>query len=232
MQGDNLLNTWGTAVLTPLQDIWYRFLIFLPNLIGALLILIIGWIIAAGLDRLVTQILKQIKLDAALNKVGVRNFFRKAGVDFETSDFIGGLVRWTILLVAFLAAADIMGLAKITDFLNQILSYVPNIFVAIAILLVGMLAANFFAHVVRGAVGIAKIRYANFLATITKWVIWIFTVLVALNQLGVASMIINYLMLAVFFMIALAGGLAFGLGGQKAASEALEDIRKDMRHRD
>lgn len=232
MQGDNLLNTWGTAVLTPLQDIWFRFLIFLPNLIGALLILIIGWIIAAGLDRLVTQILKQIKLDAALNKVGVKNFFRKAGVDFETSDFIGGLVRWTILLVAFLAAADIMGLAKITDFLNQILSYVPNIFVAIAILLVGMLAANFFAHVVRGAVGIAKIRSANFLATITKWVIWIFTVLVALNQLGVASMIINYLMLAVFFMIALAGGLAFGLGGQKAASEALEDIRKDMRHRD
>jgi len=231
MQG-NLLSTWGTAVLTPLQDIWYRFLIFLPNLIGALLILIIGWIIAAGLDRLVTQILKQIKLDAALNKVGVKNFFRKAGVDFETSDFIGGLVRWTILLVAFLAAADILGLAKITDFLDEILAYVPNIFVAVAILLIGMLAASFFAHVVRGAVGIARVRSANFLATITKWVIWIFTILVALNQLGVASMIINYLMMAIFFMIALAGGLAFGLGGQKAASETLEDIRKDMRHRD
>lgn len=232
MQGDNLLNTWGTAVFTPLQDIWYRFLIFLPNLIGALLILIIGWIIAAGLDRLVTQILKQIKLDTALNKVGVRNFFRKAGVDFETSDFIGGLVRWTIILVAFLAAADILGLAKVTDFLNEILGYIPNIFVAVAILLIGMLAANFFAHVVRGAVGIAKIRSANFLASITKWVIWIFTILVALNQLGVASMIINYLMMAIFFMIALAGGLAFGLGGQKAATEALENINKEMKHRD
>lgn len=231
MQG-NLLSTWGTAVLTPLQDIWYRFLVFLPNLIGALLILIIGWIIAAGLDRLVTQILKQIKLDTALNKIGVKNFFRKAGVDFETSDFIGGLVRWTILLVAFLAAADIMGLAKVTDFLNQILAYVPNIFVAVAIMLIGMLAANFFAHVVRGAVGIAKVRSANFLASITKWVIWIFTVLVALNQLGVASMIINYLMMAIFFMIALAGGLAFGLGGQKAAAETLEEMRKEMRHKE
>lgn len=232
MQGDNLLTSWGTAVLTPLQDIWYRFLIFLPNLIGALLILIIGWIIAAGLDRLVTQILKQIKLDTALNKVGVRNFFRKAGVDFETSDFIGGLVRWTIILVAFLAAADILGLAKVTDFLNEILGYIPNIFVAVAILLIGMLAANFFAHVVRGAVGIAKIRSANFLASITKWVIWIFTILVALNQLGVASMIINYLMMAIFFGLALAGGLAFGLGGQKAATEALENINKEMKHRD
>ncbi|MFH0912063.1 MAG: hypothetical protein V1807_00120 [Patescibacteria group bacterium] len=232
MQGDNLLNNWGTAVLTPLQDIWYRFLVFLPNLVGALLILIIGWIIANGLDRLVTQILKQIKLDAALNKIGFRNFFRKAGVDFETSDFIGGLVRWTIILIAFLAAADVLGLAKVTDFLNQILNYVPNIFVAVAIMLIGMLAANFFAHVVRGAVGVAHIRSANFLATVTKWVIWIFTILIALNQLGVASVIINYLMMAIFFMIALAGGLAFGLGGQKAASEALDDMRKEIRQRD
>ena len=232
MQGDNLLTNWGTAVLTPLQNIWYRFMIFLPSLIGALLILIIGWIIAVGLDRLVTQILKQIKLDTALNKVGLKNFYRKAGVDFETSEFIGGLVRWTILLVAFLAAADVLGLQQVTDFLNQILGYVPNIFVAVAILLIGMLAANFFAHVVRGAVGIARIRSANFLATVTKWVIWIFTVLVALNQLGVASMIINYLMMAIFFMIALAGGLAFGLGGQKAAAETLEDMRKEMRHKE
>lgn len=232
MQGDNLLSTWGTAVLTPLQDIWYRFLIFLPNLIGALLILIIGWIIASGLDRLVTQILKQLKLDSALNKVGMKNFFRKSGVDFETSDFIGGLVRWTIILIAFLAAADVLGLARITDFLNQILSYVPNIFVAVAIMLMGMLAANFFSHVVRGLVGIAKIRSANFLATVTRWVIWIFTILVALNQLGIATMIINYLMMAIFFMIALAGGLAFGLGGQKAAAESLEDFRKEIKHRD
>ena len=232
MQGDSLLNNWGAAVLTPLQDIWYRFLVFLPNLIGALLILIIGWIIASGLDRLVTQILKQIRLDAALNKVGVRGFFKKAGVDFETSDFIGGLVRWTILLVSFLAAADVLGLAKVTDFLNEILGYVPNIFVAVAIMLIGMLAANFFAHIVRGTVGIAKIKSANFLATVTRWVIWIFTILVALNQLGVASLIINYLMMAIFFMIALAGGLAFGLGGQKAASETLEDFRKEIKHRD
>jgi len=232
MQGDNLLSNWGAAVLTPLQDIWYRFIIFLPNLIGALLILIIGWIIASGLDRLVTQILKQLKLDTALNKVGMKNFFRKAGVDFETSDFIGGLVRWTIILVAFLAAADVLGLARITDFLNQILIYIPNIFVAVAIMLIGMLAANFFAHIVRGAVGVAKIRSANFLATVTRWVIWIFTILVALNQLGVASLIINYLMMAIFFMIALAGGLAFGLGGQKAAAEALEDFRKEIKHRD
>lgn len=229
---DNLLNVWGQAVLNPLQDIWYRFLIFLPNLIGALIILLIGWIVAVGLDRLVVQVLKQIKLDTALNKVGTKTLFKKAGADFEASDFIGGLVKWTVLLIAFLAAADVLGLTKVTDFLNQILSYIPNIFVAIAILLIGMLAANFFSHVVRGGVGAARIRAANFLATITKWVIWIFTILVALAQLGIAAAIIDRLITAIFFMIALAGGLAFGLGGQKTASETLEDLRKEVKHKD
>lgn len=229
---NNLLNEWGQAVLNPLQDIWYRFLIFLPNLIGALLIIFIGWIVAVGLDRLVTQILKQLKLDHALNKVGTKTLFKKSGVDFEVSDFIGGLVKWTVLLISFLAAADVLGLTKITDFLNDILSYIPNIFVAIAILLIGMLAANFFAHVVRGGVGAARIRMANFLAAITKWTIWIFAIFAALTQLGIAETIINNLILAIFFMLALAGGLAFGLGGQKAASDALDDIKKEMKHKD
>jgi len=229
---NNLLNEWGQAVLNPLQDIWFRFLIFLPNLIGALLIILIGWIVAVGLDRLVTQILKQIKLDHALNKVGTKTFLKKSGVDFEASDFIGGLVKWTILLITFLAAADIMGLTKITDFLNEILSYIPNIFVAVAILLIGMLAANFFAHVVRGGVGSARIRIAHFLAAITKWTIWVFAILAALGQLGIAETIIDRLVTAIFFMIALAGGLAFGLGGQKAASETLDDMKKEMKHRD
>lgn len=229
---NNLLNEWGQAVLNPLQDIWYRFLIFLPNLVGALLILLIGWIVAVGLDRLVTQILKQLRLDHALNKVGTKTLLKKSGVDFEASDFIGGLVRWTILLIAFLAAADVLGLTKITDFLNAILSYIPNIFVAIAILLIGMLAANFFAHVVRGAIGAARIKVAHFLATVTKWTIWIFAILAALGQLGIAETIIDRLITAIFFMIALAGGLAFGLGGQKSASETLDDMKKEMKHRD
>jgi len=229
---DNVLNVWGQAVLNPLQDIWYRFVIFLPNLVGALLILLIGWIVAVGLDRLVVQILKQLKLDSALNKLGANNLFKKAGANFEASDFIGALVKWTVLLVSFLAAADVLGLSKITDFLNQILNYIPNIFVAVFILMLGVLAANFFAHVIRGAVGAARLRTANFLAAVTKWIIWIFSILVALNQLGIAASIIDRLVTAIFLMIALAGGLAFGLGGQKAASHTLEELQKDMKHKE
>lgn len=228
---DNLLTTWGQAVLNPLQDIWTRFLIFLPSLIGAILILLIGWIVAAGLDRIVTQILKQLKIDSALNKVGTRTFLEKAGVELTFSEVCGNLVRWTVLLIAFLATADVLGLYKVTEFLNNILVYLPNVFVAIGILLLGILAANFFASVVRGTMGAAKVHTGKLLGSITKWVIYFFTFAVALQQLGIAAILIDRFLTAIFFMLALAGGLAFGLGGQKQASDVLDDIRKDVGHR-
>jgi len=228
---DNLLTLWGQAVLNPLQDIWTRFVIFLPSLIGAVLILLVGWIVAAGLDRIITQILKQLKIDSALNKVGTRTFFQKAGVDLEISELVGNLVRWTVLLIAFLATADVLGLSKVTDFLNNVLIYLPNVFVAIGILLIGVLAAHFFAGIVRGTVGAVRIQTARLLGSITKWVIYFFTIAVALQQLGIAAVLIDRFLTAVFFMLALAGGLAFGLGGQKQASDMLDDLRKDFGHR-
>lgn len=228
---DNLFNVWGTAVLTPLQDIWARFLFFLPALVGAMVILIVGWIVAVGLDRLVTQLLKQIRLDQTLNKVGTKTIFEKSGLDMEVSEFVGALVRWTILLVAFLAAADVLQLNQVTDFLNNILAYIPNVFVAVGILLIGLFAAHFFAGIVRGTVGAARVHTAKLLGAITKWAIYVFTFAVALQQLGIAAVIIDRFLTALFFMFALAGGLAFGLGGQKTAGEAVEDFRKEIGHK-
>lgn len=228
---NNLFDVWGNAVLTPLQDIWARFLFFLPSLVGAAVILIVGWIVAVGLDRLVTQILKQVRLDQTLNKVGTKTIFEKSGFDMEVSEFVGALVRWTILLIAFLAAADVLQLSRVTDFLNNILAYIPNVFVAIGVLLIGLFAAHFFAGIVRGTVGAARVNTAQLLAAITKWAIYIFTIAVALQQLGIAAIIIDRFLTALFFMLALAGGLAFGLGGQKQASEALDDFRHDLGHR-
>ena len=228
---DNLFNVWGDAVLNPLQDLWTRFLTFLPNLVGAIVILVIGWIVAAGLDRLVTQILKQAKLDSTLNKMGTKTLLEKSGLDMEVSEFVGALVRWTILLVAFLAAADVLALSNVTTFLNSILAYIPNVFVAIGILLIGLFAAHFFAGVVRGTVGAARVQTARLLGATTKWTIYIFTLAAALQQLGIASIIIDRFLTALFFMLALAGGLAFGLGGQKAAAESLEDFRKEVSNR-
>ena len=217
---DNLFNVWGDAVLNPLQDLWARFLTFLPNLVGAIVILVVGWIVAAGLDRLVTQILKQAKLDATLNKMGTKTLLEKSGLEMEVSEFVGALVRWTILLIAFLAAADVLALSNVTTFLNSVLAYIPNVFVAIGILLIGLFAAHFFAGVVRGTVGAARVHTSKLLGAATKWTIYVFTLAAALQQLGIASIIIDRFLTALFFMLALAGGLAFGLGGQKSAPKA------------
>lgn len=222
----------GEAVLSPLQELWLRFVLFLPALVGALIILLIGWIIAVGLDRIVVQVLKQLKLDSALNRFGAKTLFKKAGSDFELSEFIGALVKWSILLITFLAASDILGLDQVTTFLNRILIYVPNVFVAVFVLLLGFLAANFFAGVVRGTFGAARIRLANAMASATRWTIYIFSILVALQQLGVASGFINQFITALLFGIALAASLAFGLGGQRSAARWLDDMEKDFRHRE
>lgn len=231
MQG-NYFQLWGEAVLTPLQTLWTRFLIFLPSLIGAIVILLVGWLIAVGLDRLVTQILKQIKLDSLLNKAGMRTLLSKGGFRLEFSDFFGNLVRWVVLLIAFLAAADVLGLSEVAIILNNILAYLPSIFVAMAILLLGVLAAHFFAGVVRGTVGAARIRAANFLGAFTKWVIYIFAILAALVQLGIAAVIIDRLIIAIFFAAAVALGLSFGLGGQKTAAKLLEEVHDEFRHKE
>jgi hypothetical protein len=232
MPASEFFPTLGSAVLSPLSELWSRFLLFLPALIGALIILVIGWIIAIGLERIVVQIFKQLKIDPALNRWGFKTFFKHARVNFETSDFLGALVKWAILLVTFLAAADVLGLDKISSFLNNILLYVPSVFVAIGILLLGFLIGSFVGHIVRGTLGATRIKSASLLASAAKWTIFIFSILIALNQLGIASAFINQFITAVLFGIALAGALAFGIGGQKAAARWLDEIEKEASHRE
>ena len=232
MPAQEFFPTLGEAVLNPLQELWTRFLLFLPALIGALIIILIGWIIAIGLERIVVQILKQLRIDPALNRWGMKTVFKYARVDFETSDFLGALVKWSVLLITFLAAADILNLDRITDFLNRILFYVPNVFVAVGVLLLGFLVAHFVGVVVRGTLGAARIRSASILASAAKWTVYIFAILIALSQLGIASAFINQFITAILFGIALAGALAFGLGGQKSAAKWLDEIEKEASHRE
>lgn len=228
---NNLLDILTTSISEPSQLLWTRFIEFLPELIAAIVVLLIGWVIAVGLERLVSQIFTQLKVDKGLHAIGTKTFLKKAGWDFEASDFFGLLVRWTILLVAFLATADILGLDRVTEFISDILGYVPNIFVAVGVLLLGLLAAHFFGGVVKGAVGAAKIKAASFLAGATRWGIYIFTAIIALQQLGIAERFLNWFTVALFSFLALAGGLAFGLGGKEVAKNWLQDLEDEFTHK-
>lgn len=228
----NTLQTWGDTIVSSFQDLWIRFINFLPNLIGALLVLIIGWMVAVALGKLVAQLLKKIWLDKAIKLAKISDIFEKAGIKFEISEAIGFLVKWFLIIVSILAAADILNLDQVTEFLNNVLLYIPNVVIAVVILLLGVLFANFASNLVAGAVKTARLSTGHFLSGIAKWSIIIFATLAALVQLGIAASLLQILFTGLVAMIAIAGGLAFGLGGRDQAEKVLRNLEKDLENKE
>ena len=224
--------TWQSfqdSIAASWTDVIERVIGFIPELAAAAVILVVGWIVGILLDRFFDRVLRSVGLQDLFEKIRVENLIKKTGVGFDTTALIGRLVKWVILLIAFLAAADVLGLAQVAKFFEQILAYVPNVMVAVAVLIVAAVLANFLAEVVKGSLRAGRLGYANFLGEVVRWAIWIFAVLVALYQLGVAASLVATIFTGIVAMMAMAGGLAFGLGGQDQAREILENLREGLR---
>lgn len=227
-----LVQTWGQVLLGSLQNLWMGVIAFLPGLILAIVIFLIGWLIAAMIGKAIGQLINAIKLDQVLRQAGLEELLQKGGFRLDSGAFIGGLVKWFIILVFLVASLDILGLSEVNMFLRQVvLVYLPNVIIAALILLVGSVLAELAARVVRGGASAASVHSSNFLGSVARWAIWIFTILIALTQLGIAAQLIQILFMGAVAMLALAGGLAFGLGGKEHASRALDKfnamVRKD-----
>jgi hypothetical protein len=224
----NSVQTWGEAITLSLLSLWERFVAFLPSLVGAILVFVAGWIVAVALGKAVEHIVKIIRIDDIIEKAGTKARMRKAGVELNIAKFFGGLVKWFLILVFLMAATDILHLVQVTSFLNSIVLYIPNVIVAAVILAIAFLVGNFAHAVIKGSTKIAGIVSAMLLATIAKWAIVIFGFLAALIQLGVATSLINTIFIGVVAMLALAGGLAFGLGGKDEAALVLKKLRREI----
>jgi len=224
----NSVQTWGEAITISLLNLWERFVAFLPALVGAILVFVAGWIVAVALGKAVEQIVKVIRIDDVVEKAGTKARMRKAGVELNIAKFFGGIVKWFLILVFLMAATDILQLVQVTSFLNSIVLYIPNVIVAAVILAIAFLVGNFAYAVIKGSTKIAGIVSATLLATVAKWAIVIFGFLAALIQLGVATSLINTLFIGVVAMLALAGGLAFGLGGKDEAALILKKLRREI----
>lgn len=224
----NSVQTWGEAITLSLLNLWERFVNFLPALLGAVLVFVAGWIVAVALGKAVEHIVKVIRIDDVIEKAGTKGRLRKAGVDLNVAKFFGGLVKWFLILVFLMAATDILHLMEVTSFLNSIVLYLPNVIVAAVILAIAFLIGNFAYEVIKGSTKVAGIVSATLLATIAKWAIVIFGLLAALIQLGVASSLINTIFIGFVAMLALAGGLAFGLGGKDEAAMILKKLRREI----
>ncbi len=227
----NGVQTWGNAITTSLIGLWDRFINFLPALIGAILVFIFGWIVAVAVGKLIEKLIKSLKVDVAFEKIGWQGRLSDLGIASSVSAFIGGLVKWFLILVFLLASTNILGLNEVTSFLNSIILYIPNVVVAVVVLAITVLVGNFVYGVVKGSTKAAGVMSATMLATISKWAIVIFGILAALIQLGIATQLVSTIFIGIVAMLAIAGGLAFGLGGKDEAALLLRKIKEEMNER-
>lgn len=222
-----ILQTWSEVLAQSFQDLWLGVVNFVPNLVVAVIIFIAGWVVGSLLGRVVSQIVKSLKVDNALRSAGSEAILNRAGFRLNSGRFLGGLVKWFVIVVFLVASFDVLGLSQVNDFLQQVvLLYLPQVIVAVLILLVAALIADAMQSVVTGSAKAADVKSANFLGSVTKWAIWVFAILMALYQLGVAAAFVQTLFTGFVVALSLATGLAFGLGGKDSAARVLDRMEK------
>lgn len=223
------IQTWTEVVTASLQALWIGFVEFLPSLLGAIIVFIIGWIIASLLGKLATQIIRALRIDQILEKMGFKRSFDRANLKLDSGIFFGELVRWFFIIVFLMASTDILGLPEVTIFLNTVILYIPQLIVAVFILLIAVVVANFLQKLVKASVEAAGLNSANLLGAVTKWSILVFAVLAALLQLGIVPSLIQTLFTGFVAALTLAIGLSFGLGGKETAAEFLSKLKNEIK---
>jgi len=224
-----VLTDWTTAVSDSWTTIWDRFVNFLPNLIGATIILVIGWLVGMIVALIIDRLFRIIGLQTLFEKAKVEDVLKKGSIDKDTTTLLAGVAKWIIYLVAFIAAANTLKLPDVAYFLDRVLSYVPAVVASGAILLIGLVLAHFLANVLKGSLMAAGFTMAEAVASIVRYSIIIFTFLAVLVQLGIAESLIRTMFIGLVAFLAIAGGLAFGLGGKDVAQEILQKIRKELK---
>lgn len=212
---------WSDAMFTSLAAAMALFFSAVPKIIGFLLIIVAGWFIASLIERGLAAVLRGIRFNDLSERAGLSDFIRKMGMNTDAAGMIGLVVKWFVRLIALVVAFDALGLPAVSEVLRQLLLWLPNVVVAVVVLVIGGLAARALGNVVRGAANEAGLTNANFLSKAAAVVVWAFAIVVAVNQLGIATELVNTLFMAVVGALALGLGLAFGLGGRETAAEIL-----------
>lgn len=225
-----VFSTWADVLSQSFQNIFTGLVSFIPNLVVAVVIFIVGWLVGVGLGRVVAQIVNSLRIDQALKSTGIENLLSRAGYELSAGKFLGFLVEWFFIIVFLVASLQVLGLTQVNDFLRTVvLGYLPQVIVAVLILLVAAVIAEAAERVVSGSAKAASLHAAGFLGKVARYAIWIFALLVALEQLNVATGFIQTLFTGVVIAVSLAIGLAFGLGGQASASRYLDRLQSEIK---
>lgn len=221
--------------LSVVQPFLQQLISFIANLVVALVVFIIGYLISVGIGRLISEILKSVKFNKLFEKEGWRKALQRANVDVNPSEFIGAIFKWVFVIVSLLIAVDILNLTSFASFLTDVLLYIPNVIVAVLVFVVAIVISDIVEKVVRASVERLKVGYGYLAASIVKWAIWVFTFFLILDQLLPASALIKTLYSSIVYGIvaalALGVGLAIGLGGKDTAGKVIADMYKKMEER-
>ncbi len=223
------LNAWTNVLQGSFENVADGVVGFVPNLVIAIVVILVGWLIAAALAKVISQIIRSVKLDTALTSAGLDKIVSKSGHTLNSGRFLGELARWFTIVVFLMAAFEILGLTQVNNFLQGVvIGYIPQVIAAVLILFVGVIVADFLRKTVLASSRAAGMANSNFLASVTKWSIWIFAALAALFQLGIGATFIQTLFTGLVVALALAFGLSFGLGGKEAAARYIEKLRSEI----
>lgn len=222
-------NAYSTALVRAWNDVSLRLFSFLPNLIAALVVFAIGWIIAGWTKTLTIKLLESIRLSSLVKGTGIQKFLKKADVTTKVEEVIGSIIKWLIILVFFIASMNIIGLTTVSLVLESILSYVPNVISAALILTIGVLIAGFVEKLVKGAVGQIDVKSGRVFGKVASYTIVVFSALAAISELKIAQAFINTIFTGFIAMLALGLGLAIGLGAKDLIARVLNDWYEKFR---
>jgi len=223
-----MFSEWAEITLEALEETWSAILMFLPKLIGALLIFLVGWLFAAFVGKVVSEILKKLKIDRLFERTGWKEALEKAEIKVEVSKFLGEICKWILVIVFLMAAVETLGFYQFSRFLERVVRWLPNLVVAVVIFIVGVVVADILEKITKASAKKIGVSLANLLGGIVKGAIYVFTALAILLQLGIAQEIIRALVYGIVFGLSLALGLAFGLGGKDAAANLIEEFKKKI----
>ena len=205
------------------RDAFSMILSAIPRILGFAIIVAIGWVVSSILARAVTGLLRAIRFDELSQKSGLADFMSKMGTGTDSAGVVAGLVKWLVRIVVLLVAFDVLGLPAVSDVMRQLLLWLPNLVVAIFVLFIGGIAARALGNIVRGATAEGGFTNPETLSNVVRTTVWAFAIVVAINQLGIATNLITTLFTGFVGALAIALGLAFGLGGRDLASRTLEN---------
>lgn len=224
------LNTWGGSFVGSVQGVWQIILAYLPQIIGALIVLIIGLILANILARFARKLVGYTKVDSLAEKIGLKQELDGLGFKFTFENLIAQVVKWFLVIATFIAVVDILNFPQLTSFLEKVALYIPNVIVAIAILAIGLIVGRLVYNFVNSGLGATTMPKGpvGFLSALAKWAIYTFAFMAMLVQLGVAPSLVEILFTGLVVMLSLAGGLAFGLGGRDKAAKLLDWVEREI----